>query len=43
MSATAGFSEELIFRGYLTRQFDAWTGSLVFAVILQGIVFGLAH
>jgi membrane protease YdiL (CAAX protease family) len=43
MSATAGFSEELIFRGYLTRQFNAWTGSLVFAVILQGIVFGLAH
>ena len=43
MSATAGFCEELIFRGYLTRQFSAWTGSLVFAVILQGIVFGLAH
>jgi len=43
MSATAGFCEELIFRGYFTRQFSAWTGSLVFAVILQGIVFGLAH
>jgi membrane protease YdiL (CAAX protease family) len=43
MSATAGFCEELIFRGYLTRQFNAWTGSLVFAVVLQGIVFGLAH
>ena len=33
MSATAGFSEELVFRGYLTRQFRTWTGSLVFAVI----------
>jgi len=43
MSATAGFCEEVVFRGYLTRQFGAWTGSLVFAVILQGIVFGLAH
>jgi len=43
MAATAGFSEELTFRGYLTRQFSAWTGSAVFAVILQGVVFGLAH
>jgi hypothetical protein len=38
-----GFCEELIFRGYLTRQFSAWSGSPVFAVILQGVVFGLAH
>jgi membrane protease YdiL (CAAX protease family) len=43
LSATAGFCEELIFRGYLTRQFNAWTGSRVFAVVLQGVVFGLAH
>jgi membrane protease YdiL (CAAX protease family) len=42
-AATAGFCEELIFRGYLTRQFSAWTGSRVWAIVLQGIVFGLAH
>jgi membrane protease YdiL (CAAX protease family) len=38
-----GFCEELIFRGYLMRQFSAWTGSRLFAVVLQGVVFGLAH
>ena len=27
LSATGGFCEELIFRGYLTRQFGGWTGS----------------
>jgi membrane protease YdiL (CAAX protease family) len=43
MSATGGFCEELVFRGYLTRQFRAWTGSRLFAVVLQGVVFGLAH
>jgi hypothetical protein len=43
LAASAGFAEELIFRGYLTRQFNAWTGSRAIAVVLQGIVFGLAH
>lgn len=43
LSATAGFCEEFIFRGYLTRQFHAWIGSYGFAIILQGILFGLAH
>jgi membrane protease YdiL (CAAX protease family) len=43
MSATGGFCEELVFRGYLTQQFGAWTGSLLCAVVLQGMVFGLAH
>jgi membrane protease YdiL (CAAX protease family) len=43
LSATAGFCEELIFRGYFTRQFAAWTKSTVAAVGLQGLVFGLAH
>jgi uncharacterized protein len=42
-AATAGFCEELIFRGYLTQQFSAWTGSRVFAIVLQGVIFGLAH
>ncbi len=43
LAATGGFCEELVFRGYLTRQFSAWTGSRVFAVVLQGMAFGLAH
>jgi membrane protease YdiL (CAAX protease family) len=39
-----GFCEELIFRGYLTQQFSAWTGgSRIFAVFLQGVFFGLGH
>lgn len=42
-AATGGFCEELIFRGYLTQQFSAWTGSRVFAIVLQGVIFGLAH
>jgi hypothetical protein len=43
LSATGGFGEELIFRGYLTRQLSAWTGSRIFGLILQGVAFGLAH
>lgn len=40
---TAGFCEEIAFRGYLQKQFHAFTGSIAAAVVLQGIVFGLAH
>ncbi len=43
VGVTAGFCEELAFRGYLTHQFTAWTGSRIFAVIAQGVLFGLAH
>ncbi len=43
LAATGGFCEELVFRGYLTRQFGAWTGSRILAVVLQGMAFGLAH
>ncbi|MGB0064797.1 MAG: type II CAAX endopeptidase family protein [Terracidiphilus sp.] len=43
LAATAGFCEELIYRGYLQRQFAAWTGSLSIALVLQGIVFGASH
>lgn len=38
-----GFCEELIYRGYLTRQFSAWTGSRTLGIVLQGVAFGLAH
>lgn len=43
LSVTAGFCEELIFRGYLQRQFLALTRNDAFAVLLQSLVFGAAH
>lgn len=43
VAITAGFCEELIFRGYLQRQFTAWTGNAAVALVLQGVVFGIAH
>jgi len=43
MSLSGGFCEELVFRGYLTRQFSGWTGSRAAGILLQGVVFGLAH
>ena len=43
LSISAGVCEEIVFRGYLQRQFHAATGSIAIAVILQGAVFGLAH
>jgi uncharacterized protein len=43
VAATAGFAEELIFRGYLTKQLEAWTKSVALAIVIQGLLFGLAH
>jgi membrane protease YdiL (CAAX protease family) len=43
LSISAGVCEELVFRGYLQNQFRAASRSVVAAVILQGLVFGLAH
>lgn len=43
LSVTAGFCEEFLFRGYLQRQFLAWTGVPTVAVVLQAIVFGIGH
>jgi membrane protease YdiL (CAAX protease family) len=43
LSIAAGICEEIVFRGYLQKQFQRATGSIVLAVILQGAVFGLAH
>jgi len=43
LSITAGFCEEIAFRGYLQRQFHALSGSIVIAVLLQALVFGVAH
>lgn len=40
----AGFAEELIFRGYLQRQFSAWSrGSVVIGVLVSALFFGAAH
>jgi membrane protease YdiL (CAAX protease family) len=43
LSLTGGFCEEVIFRGYLQRQFSALTHSLAAGIVIQGMVFGLAH
>ena len=43
LAFTAGFCEELIFRGYLTHQLTVWTNSKALAIFVQGIVFGLIH
>lgn len=43
LSASAGFCEEYIFRGYFQRQFGAFTGSLWAAVVIQAAIFGFAH
>jgi uncharacterized protein len=43
LSITAGFCEEIAFRGYLQRQFRALSGSIVIAVLAQALVFGAAH
>jgi membrane protease YdiL (CAAX protease family) len=43
LTVTAGFCEEWIYRGYLQRQFTAWTGSVALGLVLQGIVFGVSH
>ena len=43
MSATAGFCEEIIFRGYLQRQFATITNSVLAGVLLSAAAFGAAH
>jgi CAAX protease family protein len=43
LAVFAGFCEEVVFRGYLQRQFSAWTGNVAVGVALQAIVFGSAH
>jgi len=43
VALSAGFCEELAFRGYLQKQFQAITGSIGWAVLIQAIVFGIGH
>ena len=43
VSATAGFCEEIIFRGYLQRQLAAIGNSMLVGVLLSALVFGASH
>lgn len=43
LSVTAGICEEIIFRGYLQRQFTAWTRNAVVGIILAAAFFGAGH
>jgi membrane protease YdiL (CAAX protease family) len=43
LSLSAGFCEELVYRGYLQGQMLAMTGSPIAAVIIQGVLFGISH
>ena len=40
----AGITEEIVFRGYLHRQFTAWArGTVAIGVVLSALFFGAAH
>lgn len=43
LAITAGICEETIFRGYLQRQFVAWTRNAPVGVILSAMLFGGGH
>ncbi len=43
LSVSAGLFEEIIFRGYLQRQFVALGRNAIFGIVASGIIFGLAH
>lgn len=43
VSTTAGICEEIIFRGYLQRQFAAIGDSMLVGVLLSAVVFGGSH
>jgi hypothetical protein len=40
----AAFTEEIVFRGYLQRQFTAWgRGAVAVGVVFSALLFGCAH
>jgi uncharacterized protein len=43
LSVCAGMFEEIIFRGYLQRQFGALAQNAVVGIVASGIIFGLGH
>jgi len=43
LSVSAGLFEEIIFRGYLQRQFGALGRNAIIGIVASGVLFGLAH
>jgi len=43
VSISAGICEEFVFRGYFQRQFQAYSHSRWIALLLQAMLFGIAH
>ena len=43
LSAVAGFVEEVLYRGYLQRQFAAWGRGIAAGIVLSGLAFGVSH
>jgi membrane protease YdiL (CAAX protease family) len=43
VSVSAGICEEVVFRGYFQRQFEAFTQSTWVALFLQAALFGISH
>jgi uncharacterized protein len=43
LTFSAGFCEEVIYRGYFQRQFTAWSGNVALAILAQGVLFGASH
>lgn len=43
VAITAGFCEEIMFRGYLQQQFALWTNSTALGVIVSAVLFTLGH
>ena len=43
LSISAGFAEEILYRGYLQRQFESLTNNRWIALVLQSILFGVSH
>ncbi len=43
LSLSAGFTEELIFRGFLLWALNVASGSLLLAVVLSSVLFGILH
>jgi hypothetical protein len=43
LSCTAGFVEEILFRGYLQRQITALSGNAYVGVVGSAIFFGAGH
>lgn len=43
VAGTAGFCEEVIYRGYLQRQIGGLAGSMWIGIVAQGVFFGASH